>query len=59
MSNAVLPNETGMAALIGNDVGTVQKIIDNNNLDLEIANDNSNIQIVIGELEQINKNENF
>ncbi len=56
MSNAVLPNETGMAALIGNDVGTVQKIIDNNNLDLEIANDNSNIQIVIsGKLEQINK----
>ena len=56
MSNSVLPNETGMAALIGNDVGTVQKIIENNNLDLEIANDNSNIQIVIsGKLEQINK----
>ena len=47
MSNAVLPDETGMAALIGNDVRTVQEIIDDNNLDLEIANDNSNIQTVI------------
>ena len=56
MNNAVLPNETGMAALIGNDVKTVQEIIDINNLDLEIANDNSNIQIVIsGKLENINK----
>ena len=56
MSNAVLPDETGMAALIGNDVRTVQEIIDDNNLDLEIANDNSNIQTVIsGKLEQITK----
>ena len=56
MSNAVLPDETGMAALIGNDVRTVQEIIDDNNLDLEIANDNSNIQTVIsGKLEQIIK----
>ena len=56
MNNAVLPNETGMAALIGHDVRTVQNIIDNNNLDLDIANDNSNIQIVIsGKLEIINK----
>ncbi len=56
MNNAALPNETGMAALIGNDVRAVQEIIDKNNLDLEIANDNSNIQIVIsGKLEIINK----
>ena len=56
MSNAVLPNETGMAALIGNDLRTVQEIIEDNNLDLEIANDNSNIQTVIsGKLEQITK----
>ena len=47
MNNAVSPNETGMAALIGKDSHQVQKIIDTNKLDLEIANDNSNIQIVI------------
>ena len=41
MNNAVTPNETGMAALIGKDSNYVQKIIDKNNLNLEIANDNS------------------
>ena len=56
MNNAVLPNETGMAALIGKDFKSIQEIIDKNNLNLEIANDNSNVQIVIsGKLEQINK----
>ena len=56
MNNAVLPNETGMAALIGKDFNSIQEIIDKNNLDLEIANDNSNIQIVIsGKVEEINR----
>ena len=49
MNNAVLPNETGMAALIGKDFKSIQEIIDKNNLNLEIANDNSNVQIVISE----------
>ena len=57
MNNAVKPNETGMAALIGKDSNTIQKIIDKNNLKVEIANDNSNIQIVIsGKIDEINKN---
>ena len=43
MNNAVTPNETGMAALIGKDSNYIQKIIDENNLNLEIANDNSPI----------------
>ena len=56
MNDAVLPNETGMAALIGKDFKSIKEIIDKNNLDLEVANDNSNIQIVIsGKVEEINK----
>ena len=47
MNNAVPPNETGMAALIGKDSHQVQKIIEDNKLDIEIANDNSSMQIVI------------
>ena len=56
MNNAVTPNETGMAALIGKDSNYIQKIIDDNNLNLEIANDNSNMQIVIsGKKNEIKK----
>ena len=41
--------------IIGKDSSFIQKIIDDNNLNLEIANDNSNIQIVIsGSLIDIN-----
>ena len=47
MNNEVIEIDTGMAALIGNDSNYVQKIIDDNFLDLEIANDNSPMQIVI------------
>ena len=50
MNNAVKPNETGMAALIGKDANIVQKIIDENKLNVEIANDNSPMQIVISGL---------
>ncbi len=58
MNNAVSPNETGMAALIGKEADTIQNIIDNNNLSLEIANDNSNIQIVIsGNIDELKKSE--
>ena len=47
MNNAASPNETGMAALIGKDAMFINNIIKNNKLDLEIANDNSPVQIVI------------
>ena len=47
MSNAVPPNETGMVALIGKDSKYVQKIIDDNKLNLEIANDNSPVQLLV------------
>ena len=58
MNSAVTPNETGMAALIGKESDLIQKIIDENNLNIEIANDNSNIQIVIsGNINEIKKSE--
>ncbi len=47
MNDAVPPNQTGMAALIGKNSGEIQNIIYKNNLNVEIANDNSEIQIVI------------
>mgnify|MGYP001184264202 CR=1 FL=1 len=56
MSNAVIEVDTGMVALIGKDANYVQKIIDDNNLDIEIANDNSPLQIVIsGAKKELNK----
>ena len=58
MNTAVTPNETGMAALIGKKSDLIQKKIDTNKLNLEIANDNSNIQIVIsGNINEIKKSE--
>ena len=60
MSSAVAPNETGMAALIGKDSDHIQKIIEENKLDLEIANDNSPMQIVIsGTKNEMIKNKNI
>jgi len=47
MNNAVEPNKSGMAALIGLSSDEVQTIINNENLDVQIANDNSKIQLVI------------
>ena len=47
MDNAVKPNTSGMAALIGNDSDYINKIIKDNKLNVEIANDNSPLQVVI------------
>ena len=47
MNTAVEPNKTGMAALIGRGSTFIEKIIVDNKLNLEIANDNSPMQIVI------------
>ncbi len=57
MNNAVKPNVTGMAALIGKNVKEIETIISDNSLSLEIANDNSPLQVVIsGEISEIEKN---
>ena len=60
MNNAVIDIDTGMAALIGKDSDYIQKIINDNNLDIEIANDNSPFQIVIsGEKKELNKSKDL
>ena len=56
MSSSVQSKETGMAALIGKDSKFIHDIIKRNQLNLEIANDNSPMQIVIsGEKNDIAK----
>lgn len=60
MQNAYLPNQSGMAAIIGINCNTVENLIKNNNLNVEIANDNSPMQIVIsGKKEDIVSSERF
>tara|TARA_B100000989_G_scaffold165178_1_gene123470 strand:+ start:571 stop:1479 length:909 start_codon:yes stop_codon:yes gene_type:complete len=57
MNDAVPENKSGMAALIGKDSNYVQKIIKDNNLNLEVANDNSPKQVVIsGDISDIKNN---
>ena len=54
MKNAYEPNKSSMAAVIGIDCIKAEQIIKENNLQIEIANDNSPIQIVIsGKKEEI------
>ena len=47
MNDAVLPDKTSMAALIGSNFQKIQKIILENKMNIEVANDNSPIQVVI------------
>ena len=57
MNDAVPQNKSGMAALIGKDSSYVQKIIKDNNINLEVANDNSPKQVVIsGDISEIKNN---
>ena len=59
MQNALAKNKYGMAALIGLSVLEIEKIIKENNMNLQIANDNSPIQVVIsGKIEDLIKYEN-
>lgn len=50
MSSAISPNVSGMAAIIGKNSEFIQNIINKNNLNLEIANDNSPLQVVVSGL---------
>ena len=47
MQNAYEPNKSGMAAIIGMNCEKTEKIIKDNNLKVEIANDKSPLQVVI------------
>jgi len=58
MQNAYEPNKSGMVAIIGLNCNSVQNIIDENSLDLDVANDNSAMQIVIsGKINNLEKAE--
>ena len=60
MQNAYKVNHSGMAAIIGLNCNTVEKIIVDNDLKVEIANDNSPLQIVIsGIKENLSQSENI
>ncbi len=60
MNSSVQPNTTGMAALIGLSADKVEKIIKENKIDLEIANDNSQLQVVIsGDIFELENKKNF
>ena len=60
MNDAVEANQSGMAALIGSNADQIQKIIDENKINLEIANDNSPIQVVVsGSIEEINNSKDI
>ena len=59
MNSAIKPNISGMAALIGKNSIFIENVIKKNNLNIEIANDNSNMQVVIsGLVEDILNSEN-
>ena len=47
MNSAVEPNSTSMAALIGLNCNEIEAVIKTNNLEIEIANDNSPGQVVV------------
>jgi malonyl CoA-acyl carrier protein transacylase len=58
MNSAIKPNTSGMAAIIGKNSDFIESIISNNNLDIQIANDNSPLQVVVsGLLSDINSAE--
>ena len=58
MNSAIEPNLSGMAAIIGKNANFVEALIKKNNLNIEIANDNSPIQIVVsGLIDDINSSE--
>ena len=60
MQKAYEPNQSGMAAIIGIDCLKAENIINDNKLNVQIANDNSPIQIVIsGKKEDLLYSENF
>lgn len=60
MQSAIEPNTSGMAAVIGKNAEFVDEVIKKNNLDIEIANDNSPMQIVIsGLIKNIDAAENI
>lgn len=60
MNSAITPNTSSMAAIIGKNAEFIENIINKNKLNIEVANDNSPMQVVIsGMLEDIKKSEDI
>ena len=56
MNSAIKPNTSGMFALIGKSAEFIDNLIVKNDLNIQIANDNSPMQVVIsGLIEDLNK----
>ena len=52
MQNAYKENMSGMVAILGLDCATVEKIILDNQLEIEVANDNSPTQVVVSGIKE-------
>ena len=60
MNSAIKPNISGMAAIIGKSSEFINNVIINNNLNIQIANDNSPMQVVVsGLIDDIDSAENL
>ena len=58
MHSSIEPNVSGMAAIIGKNADFINNVINENNLKIVIANDNSPMQVVVsGLIEDINSSE--
>ena len=56
MNDAVEPNKSGMVALIGQNVKKIENTIHENKLKIQIANDNSPLQVVVsGDIKELKK----
>lgn len=60
MNSAIEPNTSGMAAIIGKNSEFIENIIKKYNLKIEVANDNSPMQVVVsGLIKDISSSENI
>jgi len=60
MQNAYAENKSGMAAVIGLNCSSIENIISDNNLSIEVANDNSPLQVVVsGITESLESSKDF
>ena len=58
MNSAITPNLSGMAAIIGKNAEFINTVINKNKLNIQIANDNSPMQVVVsGLMEDLNSAE--
>ncbi len=60
MNSAIAPNTSGMAAILGKNCEFIENVIKKHNLNIEVANDNSPMQVVVsGLMKDISLSENI